>query len=290
MQLSLTLGKRLLLFACVSLLCFIIAAVGVGVLTALGGASAKWLRIATVVQDLLMFITPAVITAVLVTRLPARLLCIDSAPDMRLLLMAVVTMLVAIPAMNTVIAWNEGIELPASMHGVEEWMRQSEDQARAFMDVILGGDTVMALIVNILIVGVLAGVSEEIFFRGGLQRLLTTGGVSAGLAVWLTAVIFSGVHMQFYGFVPRMLLGVYFGYALVWSRSLWLPIILHALNNSIYVCGLWLHGNADETPALATFTATDWLMAAVSAVATAACLCIMYRMSHREAPAPGACR
>ncbi|MDE6177435.1 MAG: CPBP family intramembrane metalloprotease, partial [Paramuribaculum sp.] len=91
------------------------------------------------------------------------------------------------------------------------------------------------LIISVIIIGVLAGVSEELFFRGTLQRLLITRPMPPHIAIWLTAVIFSLVHFQFFGFVPRVLLGAFFGYLAWWSGSVWLPAIIHAVNNSVVV-------------------------------------------------------
>ena len=286
MTLTLTRGKRLLLFGLITLLCFVLTSVAVGLIMALGGAAdAKWMRIAAVVQDIMLFVVPPLITAVLVTRLPAKLLCIDKGVDARFLLSAVLTMVLSIPAMNFIIEWNESIQLPESMAGIERWMRASEENAREYMNMMLGGTSVMTLIVNILIVGVLAGFSEELFFRGGLQRLLTTGGISAGWSIAIVAFIFSAVHMQFYGFVPRMLLGVYFGLALVWSRSLWVPVILHALNNSIYVYGQWLSErgafSGDESP-FETVGTEEWLLPLASAIAVAAGIYTLYRFRVKE--------
>ena len=99
---------------------------------------------------------------------------------------------------------------------------------------LMGTDTIGSIIMSILIIGLLAGFSEN-FFRGALQRLLSTAGRNIHVAVWLTAFIFSAVHMQFYGFVPRMLLGAMFGYMAVWSGSLWIAVIAHATNNSLVV-------------------------------------------------------
>ena len=112
-------------------------------------------------------------------------------------------------------------------------------QAQGAVEVLLGGTSYGDLIVGLLIVAVLAGFSEEIFFRGALQRLIMSGPLNHHLAIWLTAFIFSAFHMQFFGFFPRLVLGGYFGYLLYWSRSLWLPVIIHALNNGLVVYFSW---------------------------------------------------
>ncbi len=78
-----------------------------------------------------------------------------------------------------------------------------------------------------------------IFFRGALQRIMATGGVSAHAAIWIAAFVFSAFHMQFFGFLPRLLIGAFFGYLLWWSGSLWLPVCAHALNNTMALVLEW---------------------------------------------------
>ena len=81
----------------------------------------------------------------------------------------------------------------------------------------------------------MAGLSEEMLFRGAMLPTMQDSRLGTHAVVWLVAIIFSAIHLQFYGFIPRMLLGVWLGYLLVWTRSLWVPIIAHTLNNSTVV-------------------------------------------------------
>lgn len=200
------------------------------------------LRIGAILQDILVFILPALATAMLSTRLPARLLAIEKFPPLPVVLVAIATMIFSIPAMNAVVEWNNSIELPESMAPIMEQMRAMEDAASQSIQKMIGGSGVGSLIMSILIIGIFAGFSEEIFFRGAMQRLLGCRlGVHA--AVWTTAIVFSLVHLQFFGFVPRMILGAFFGYLLVWSGSLWLAVIAHAFNNSLVVVFQWLQNS-----------------------------------------------
>ena len=88
----------------------------------------------------------------------------------------------------------------------------------------------------------LPAVAEELTFRGVLQNLfevkdetLKKKGNRVHIAIWCSAILFSAIHMQFYGFLPRMLMGALFGYALVWTGSLWIPILMHFTNNAMAV-------------------------------------------------------
>lgn len=274
MYLILNLKKRLLLLLCIFLVAFFIVSVISGVVMWKFGASTPAMRIVTVIQDVVLFILPALVTALLVTRQPATLLCLDRRPNTNALLIAVWTLLLAFPAMNFVIWLNLNIPIPDDLAAA---LRGMEDNAAEAVKALIGPHNVPNLIMSILIVGVLAGVSEEILFRGGLQRLLVTGGVNHHIAIWITAVIFSMVHMQFYGFVPRMLLGAFFGYTLLWTHSLWVPIILHALNNTIYIIGEYANYGEEETSVLESFgQGKDYLYVVLSLIATVLLLRSLY--------------
>lgn len=204
MKLNLTLTQRVLLFICISFVGFFMTGVLTAIVLHVFGATSPSMRIVTVLQDILVFILPAVVTALLVTRQPATLLCIDRRPPMAPLVLAIFTLLCSIPAMNYVIWLNANVPLP---EGIASTLKSLEANAEGSIELIIGSHDVPNLVVAVLIVGVFAGVSEEIMFRGGFQRLLSTGGVGVHAAIWITAVVFSILHLQFYGFVPRMLLG-----------------------------------------------------------------------------------
>ncbi|WP_289746679.1 CPBP family intramembrane glutamic endopeptidase [Paramuribaculum intestinale] len=242
------------------------------------------LRIAAILQDLLMFVVPAIATAVIVTRHPARLLMIDSRPTAFGILLTVLAIIVMIPFMNVIVAWNESIRLPESMSALEEFMKNAEANAAAMTRQLMGTDTIGSIIMSILIIGLLAGFSEEFFFRGALQRLLSTAGMNIHVAVWLTAFIFSAVHMQFYGFVPRMLLGAMFGYMAVWSGSLWIAVIAHATNNSLVVIAQSVadSGGADINQMATDATPLSMAIAVISLMATVGIMYMFYRIGRRK--------
>ncbi|MCM1483346.1 MAG: CPBP family intramembrane metalloprotease [Muribaculaceae bacterium] len=257
--------KRFLLFFCTTVLCMIVGSVAVAVITHGGADSPARLRCATVIQDVVMFMAPPLVTAIMITRQPADFLMIRRAAPVNVLL-GICGLIAAIPAMNAVIAWNEGITLPPAM---DAWMRSAEGQASAAIRTLMGGTGAGALIMLWLVAGVLAGLSEELFFRGGLQRILITARINPHVAIWVTAIIFSAVHMQFFGFVPRMLLGAYFGYLAWWSGSLWMSVAAHVSNNLIAATGLWLAARNGGASDFDSIGVGQWGYIAVSIVITA---------------------
>lgn len=239
-RMLLTLGQRLLLLLCVLLLCWIVSSVLNGLIINKFGQTARVLRIAAVIQSLLQIILPSLITALMVSRRPARFLEIDRGPGATSAVLSIALLVVSMPFFNCIIEWNMSLQLPDFMSGVEQWMRKAEDSAAATIRIMQGGDSIGDLILNILIIGIMAGLGEELLFRGTMQRMLVTGGMNVHAAIWLVAILFSAIHLQFFGFVPRMLLGALFGYLLYWSGSLWLPVIVHGANNTIYVIFQWI--------------------------------------------------
>ena len=135
------------------------------------GLSVKGMRIFTIIQDLLVFIMPAILAAFVATRLPASLLTISIKPRISQVLLAIVVMMTSMPAMEWIVELNSNLHLPEALSGLEEVLRGMDDSASSAVDGLFSGNTVGDLIVGILIVGVLTGIAEELFFRGALQNL-----------------------------------------------------------------------------------------------------------------------
>jgi membrane protease YdiL (CAAX protease family) len=138
--------------------------------------------------------------------------------------------------------WNQGIQFPAFLADMESNMRLMEEQAKNMSDAFLKTSTLGGLLVNMLLIGVVAAISEEIIFRGLLQDMFRrwTGSIHAG--IWISAFLFSFIHLQFFGFFPRLLLGALLGYLYAWSGSLWTAILGHFINNTAAVILYFLMG------------------------------------------------
>ena len=202
----------------------------------------------------------------------------------------IVLMVVAIPGINLLADWNSRLALPAFMAGIEQWMRAQEDAAMMLTERFLNVRGFGPLLVNIGLMALLPAMAEELTFRGVIQSLVvgrsSLDSRRKHIAVWVTAILFSAIHLQFYGFVPRMLLGALFGYALIWTGSLWVPIIAHALNNSTVVLfsylthlGLLNEGYGDHLglPAQGSF---PWL--AIFSIIASSALVILANNFYRK--------
>jgi uncharacterized protein len=159
-------------------------------------------------QSFAVFIIPAFITASVV--------------------LAMFATIAAVPFINWLGAVNHLADLPA-------WMKETEEQAMELTKAYLRMEDPGDMIYSLLLMALLPAIGEELLFRGVVQRLFTDWVKNIHLAVIITGIVFSAIHMQFYGFLPRMALGIFLGYLFVWTGSLWVPVIVHFTNNGAAV-------------------------------------------------------
>lgn len=225
----LKLSTRLLILLCLMFVGLIVATLLMSIIEDSG------LLAMLSVQDLMAFIVPSIVAMSIFYHRPLHVMALDRSPSWVSIGVVLAFYLLSLPAMNWLVAINESIALPSWMSGIEQWMRTTEDAAAATTAELLDINTLPKLLSSIFVVGLMAGLSEEMLFRGAMLRTMQDSRLGTHTVVWLVAIIFSAIHLQFYGFIPRMLLGVWLGYLLVWTRSLWVPIIAHTLNNSTVV-------------------------------------------------------
>ena len=150
-------------------------------------------------------------------------------------LLTVAIMLLSWPLINILSVWNEGIRLPDFLSNLEAWMRSAEAQAMLITEAFLAVDSLGGLMANLLVIAFIPAVGEELLFRGLIQNGLSKWSGKVHLSIWITAFLFSAIHLQFLGFFPRFLIGAMFGYIMFWSGSIWLPIVAHFVNNAAAV-------------------------------------------------------
>ncbi len=205
-----------------------------------------------IVNQLGMFVLPGMLFAWLASRNVSEYLRINRFPALVSAILTVVLIYAMLPVIHGLASLNEAMRLPDFLHGLENWMKQSENAASQLTEAFLSTTTFGGLLLNLFMVGVLAAIGEEILFRGILIRIFRGWFKNIHLAVVVSAILFSAFHLQFYGFLPRLVLGLLFGYLFIWSGSLWLPIIAHFFNNASAVVVYYLvntgylQTNADE--------------------------------------------
>lgn len=200
-----------------------------------GGDTIQTTKLLLVVQQVTIFIIPALLFAFIIFRK-------DAAREMGLLRFAspciVFLSIMSIFTISIFIQYSYKLN---QMLPIPEWMLTMEEESEALIKQILAMENLQDLIFNILLIGVLPAIGEELLFRGVIQKRLAHHLKSPQTAIWISAIIFSAIHFQFQGFFPRMFLGALLGYLFWLGGSLWLAIIVHFINNAFQVVMYYLY-------------------------------------------------
>lgn len=145
------------------------------------------------------------------------------------------------PVNSMFIEWNANINFPEFMSGFEAWAKETEEAAAKMTEQLTQFDSFGEFLIGFLVIAVFAALGEELVFRGMIQNMLHKAFGNIHFAIWTAAFLFSLIHMQFFGFVPRLLLGGLFGYLYYWSGNLWLPIFSHMINNGFMLVLIYLN-------------------------------------------------
>lgn len=191
-------------------------------------------------QSIGVFIIPPFIVAWFLHDRPSVFLQYRKLPDLKSVLFVIAIISFSNPLINWLTEINSKLSLPEFMSSVEIWMQDSEKQANQVTEAFLSTSSLITVFSNIVMIAILPALGEELLFRGIVQQLIKKISGNAHAAIWISAAIFSALHMQFFGFLPRMVLGAMFGYMLEWSGTLWLPIIAHFVNNATAVIAYYL--------------------------------------------------
>jgi uncharacterized protein len=228
--------------------------------------SMNMLKYFQVFQSIGLFILPPLIVAWLFHASMTEYLSLSKKPMLPAILLVALLIIIINPFINFTGAINAEMHFPEWMSGVERWMRNAEDTAEKLTKAFLKVDTIGGLFLNLFMIAVLPALGEELLFRGVIQKLFSQITRNHHWGIWISAALFSALHMQFYGFIPRLLLGGMFGYLLVWSGSLWLPILAHFINNAAAVILLYMIDKGQIDPRIEEFgTGTgEWYIALFS--------------------------
>lgn len=194
--------------------------------------SLKYLQFA---QHCSLFILPVLVWSLLVEGRMTTYTGLNHFPKPEYIMLAVLIALVIIPVNSYATHLNGGLKLPEWLSGAELWIDARDNQAELLTSLMISSESLGVLLVNLFVLALIPAIGEELFFRGLLINLLRKMVKNDHLIIILTAVIFSSLHFQFSGLLPRILLGVVYGYLYIWSRSVWLPAIAHFINNAIPV-------------------------------------------------------
>jgi membrane protease YdiL (CAAX protease family) len=199
------------------------------------------LKLFQAIQTIGLFIGSAWVAAFFLSPKAGSYLKTINKPSVLSLSLVVLSMIAWIPAINYTAGLNARLSLPESMNAVENKIEALRNEYNNLADLFLNTRSVTQFITNIIVMAILPAIGEELLFRGVFQRLLTEWTRSIHWGVIIAALLFSFFHFEFYGFLPRFLLGVFFGYLFAWTSSIWVPILAHFTNNFIIVGYSFFH-------------------------------------------------
>ena len=205
------------------------------------------------VNQIGIFILPALFFSFLVSNNSVAYLAMGNAPKLISILVGGLIIYAILPFNNYLDELNRQMSLPEFLSGVEEWMMDKEFQAKKLTTVFLQTNTIGGLLINIVIVALVPAIGEELLFRGVLIKLFNQMTKNIHIAVLISSIIFSAIHLQFYGFLPRLMLGMVLGYLFVFTGNIWIPIFVHFLNNASSAIVYYLHHNGHIKVAMEDF-------------------------------------
>ncbi len=156
--------------------------------------------------------------------------------------------IIATPWIAYVYEWNRNLQLPFAQ-GIQESLKNYEAKTEILIHRMLSESSTSAFLQNLIVMALLPAVGEELLFRGIVQRLFYRWWGHIHSAIWVTAFLFSIMHFSFSGLLPRLMLGIIFGYLFYFSRNIWLPVAAHFINNSMALLAALLEKrNVTDTP------------------------------------------
>ena len=278
-------GSRLLIFMLLLIFGIVFSSVlGVFIAMINGGeiTDLKNLQIIQVLNQVIGFLMPPVVYVMLVKDKPFNYLGFTKLPAWSLL--GIVAMFAVIPFLSWVTEWNDGIVFPESMRAIEEQLRGIQEKTEEVIKLFIGQGSLFS---SLLIIAALAAISEELLFRSVIQKALIKLFKNAHVAIIVTALIFSAFHGDFFGFVPRFILGLMLGYMFWMSGSIFPSMLMHFVNNATIVMLYYLNTRGFIDIDVESFGSTDNVLVIIlSLIVTVAIFIVCNRLNKRHFDRP----
>jgi len=235
-------------------------------------ATVNLLKYLQIIQSLGLFIIPPLLAGYFFERDSIGYLRIDKPSRLLIYLLTIVIMFAVLPVINWMVVVNEGMHLPEFLKGVESWMISTEAEATKLTETFMEIKSLGGLTVNLIMIALLPAIGEEFMFRGLIQRLFNELFKNIHIAIFISALLFGAMHLQFYGILPRMMLGVLFGYLFYWTGSIWIPVFAHFVNNASAVIISFMATKGTISAGYEDFGATDNLFLITGSLVFTGCL------------------
>ena len=239
-------------------------------------------KIGQIFQSIGMFVIPPIVIVYLSRTNVISSLSLNKNPNLLVLLLAGIVMIVGMPLIDVMSVFNSKMVFPEALGWLEDWMRQSEENVARITKIFLDVSSVSGLMLNLFMVALIPAIGEELMFRGFIQKFIAKR-LNIHIAIFISAFIFSAIHMQFFGFLPRLVMGMFFGYLLYWSGSLWLPMFAHFVNNAAAVIITYKMGVENMSSESIVDDKTNYLYIVISSLfITASLVYIIYWFSTNK--------
>lgn len=194
---------------------------------------------AQIIGTVFMFPLPVTVLAIIVSKKPAKYLGFSKAISGKQVFYALLIFLGAMWVSGALGLVNKLIPISKS---AEAYFTQKEHEYEEATYSIISLNTIKDYVFSIFIIALLPAIFEEMLFRAGLQKILTKWTKLPFVSILITSILFSLVHVSYYGFLSRLFLGVVLGYLFYYSKNIWLNILVHFLNNAfaITVAYIWV--------------------------------------------------
>jgi len=201
---------------------------------------------------------------------------LNKKPTLYFLLLSICFIILVNPFINLLMEFNGNIM--DALLGASNSLKDQDLSTQKIVESLLKDTSFSALLINAIVIAFLPAALEELFFRGLLQKVVLSKYMNSHMAILSTAFLFSFIHFQFYGFLPRFVLGVAFGYILLWTGSLWVTICIHFANNfmAVFVQNLISRQLLSESINTVGTNQTSWI-GFLSAIVAAFLLWMLFR-------------
>jgi membrane protease YdiL (CAAX protease family) len=193
------------------------------------------LKFLQVLYSIGLFLVPAILSGFLIQLNTWKYLKANRISNYWVIILVIALMVISIPWINFTSFLNERLSLPERWGYLMERIRENDANSWDLMKAYLQTENIGGLLINVFMVALIPALGEEFLFRGIIQRILTEWFRNEHLAIWIAALIFSLMHYQFLGLIPRVMLGALFGYLFVWTGSIWMAVLAHFINNAVAV-------------------------------------------------------
>jgi membrane protease YdiL (CAAX protease family) len=250
-----------------------------------GNLNISLLKFFQAFQSIFMFIIPPLVLAVLFGYKPANYLSYKSAPRATGIIAGILLILSIIPVINFTQLLNSQMKLPEFMSGIERWMKSAEDNANFLTQQFVSTTTIGGFLVNVLVMAIIPAIGEELTFRGLFQQIFTRWTKNYHVGILLAGAFFSAFHLQFYGFIPRFILGITFGYILAWTGCIWIPIVMHFMNNFLSILSFYLYNKGiigNDLDTLGIKNGYQWGTIIISIIISGFILYLFYKFYNNK--------